>query len=355
MNKKEVEEYLNILGGKLTISILKNAKKVNDEDEKEFIINKNNYNKLLENNYSIPQLKSICKQLGFKVGGTKQELLMRLYTHFYLTNKAIKLQSVIKGYFVRTFLKLHGPAYLNNKINNVSLCTNQSDFYSMEPIEEIHPLQRFTYKDEDGFIYGFDIRSLYHLVAQTENKLQVPNPYNRNIIPHNILNNGRRLIHLSYTINQPVMLALEEDTENIDEAKAVELEALRLFQIINGLGNYSDMKWFMNLNQNQLVKFLRELIDIWNYRAQIAEETKVAICPPFGSPFSHINRLSFQQLVALEINQLRNHMLIIIDKLVTSGIDTGSKSLGAFYVLGALTLVSQSAAEALPWLYQSVI
>lgn len=128
-----------------------------------------------------------------------------------------------------------------------------------------------------------------------------------------------------------------------------------MFQVINSLGNYSDMKWFMKLNQTQLVKFLRELIDIWNYRAQITEETKIAICPPFGSPFSHISRLSYQQLANLEIDTLRNHILIIIDKLVTSGIDNGSKSLGAFYVLGALTLVSQEAADALPWLYQSVI
>jgi len=355
MNKKEVDDYFNKLATKFDINITKNAKKVNDVDEKQLIINQNNYNKLLENNYTLPQLKQLCKQYLLKVGGTKQELLSRLYLHFHLNKLLVKIQSQTRGYFVRKFFELHGPAYLKNKTNNVSLCTNQTDFYTMEPLEEIHPLQLFTYKDEDGFIYGFDIRSFYHLVAQTEDKTKVTNPYNRNVIPWNILNSGRRLIQLSYTINQPVMLKLEEDGEQIDQKKAVELETLRLFQIINSLGNYSDMKWFMNLNQTQLVKFLRELIDIWNYRAQITEETKVAICPPFGYPFSHISRLSYQQLANLEIDTLRNHMLIIIDKLITSGIDNGSKSLGAFYVLGALTLVSLDAAETLPWLYQSVI
>ena len=44
----------------------------------------------------------------------------------------------------------------------------------------------------------------------------------------------------------------------------------------------------------------------------------------------------------------------ILTELVTTGADDGSKWLGASYVLSALTLVSSEAADALPWLYQSV-
>jgi len=43
-----------------------------------------------------------------------------------------------------------------------------------------------------------------------------------------------------------------------------------------------------------------------------------------------------------------------LEKFVNSGIDRDSKSLGAYYVLGGLTLVNPSVATALPWLYQSV-
>jgi hypothetical protein len=39
---------------------------------------------------------------------------------------------------------------------------------------------------------------------------------------------------------------------------------------------------------------------------------------------------------------------------VNSGIDRDNKCLGAYYVLGALTLVSEDAATSLPWLYQAV-
>jgi hypothetical protein len=47
-------------------------------------------------------------------------------------------------------------------------------------------------------------------------------------------------------------------------------------------------------------------------------------------------------------------MLEIMEKLVNCGIDRDSKSLGAYYVLGALTLVNTEAATSLPWLFQSV-
>ena len=40
---------------------------------------------------------------------------------------------------------------------------------------------------------------------------------------------------------------------------------------------------------------------------------------------------------------------------IPSGIDQDSRSLGALYVLTALTLVSPNAADAMPWLYNSVV
>jgi hypothetical protein len=54
------------------------------------------------------------------------------------------------------------------------------------------------------------------------------------------------------------------------------------------------------------------------------------------------------------INIIRKIILEILEKIVNTGIDNDSKSLGAYYVLGALTLVNDSAASSLPWLFQSV-
>jgi hypothetical protein len=51
---------------------------------------------------------------------------------------------------------------------------------------------------------------------------------------------------------------------------------------------------------------------------------------------------------------VRKVILEVLEKFVNNGIDNDSKSLGAYYVLGALTLVNEEAAMSLPWLFQSV-
>ena len=43
---------------------------------------------------------------------------------------------------------------------------------------------------------------------------------------------------------------------------------------MDSLGNYTDSKWFTDLNKFNLIKFLKELLDIWNYRANLSLETK---------------------------------------------------------------------------------
>ena len=56
----------------------------------------------------------------------------------------------------------------------------------------------------------------------------------------------------------------------------------------------------------------------------------------------------------ININNVRKVVLEVLEKLVNNGIDKDSKSLGAYYVLCALTLVNTEAASSLPWLFQSV-
>jgi hypothetical protein len=93
-------------------------------------------------------------------------------------------------------------------------------------------------------------------------------------------------------------------------------------------------------------------MDIWNYRAQIPIETKRNICPPYGDPFRHLNI----QYINTEVNlwNVKKTLLDVIEKIINSGVDKDSRTLGAYYVLGALTLVSTEAATSLPWLFQSV-
>jgi len=73
---------------------------------------------------------------------------------------------------------------------------------------------------------------------------------------------------------------------------------------------------------------------------------------PNGNPFLGLQLNTLQTIETLRLQQMS---ISIIRSIVLSARDTTNRSLGAYYVLGALTLVSQQAALSLPWLYQSVV
>ena len=339
-----LEEYLICIKKKCEekMPIVKKQQKI--LDEKVIIPTINTYNELIYNNYNVTQLKQFAKNYKLKITGNKQQLFSRIYFFLYFSHYIIKIQKVFRGLLVKKYNSLHGPASINRK-----LCTNSNDFISMEPIEEINFHQFISYKDIDNFIYGFDITSLHNLFLKSGDEIK--NPYNRNKIPEFVLKNIRMLIRIGKILKININLTFEDTMKNISNEKKIELRALTLFQNIDSLGNYSNVKWFTSLNRNQLIKFIKELIDIWNYRAQLPEQIKRNICPQ-GEPFRH---LSIQYINTEEnLWNIKKVLIDIMEKMINSGIDRDSKALGAYYVLGALTLVNSEAATSLPWLFQSV-
>jgi hypothetical protein len=221
----------------------------------------------------------------------------------------------------------------------------------MDELTNIPIKQFFSFKDEDGFIYGFDLLSLYNLIYKSESI--VKNPFNKQPFSLKIIDNFKSLIKLSRVLKINISIIINDVSKEISDKKTVELRALNLFQNIDALGNYSNAQWFMELNRNQLIRFVRELVDIWSYRAPLTMETKQSICPPIGNPFARI--LNYNALQNMEyLDDIRKVVLHIMENFVCVGIDKDSKCLGAYYVLGALTLVNNDAATALPWLYQAL-
>jgi hypothetical protein len=231
---------------------------------------------------------------------------------------------------------------------NREICNNQIDFFTMENMKDLKFNQFISYKDEDGFVYGFDMVSLYNLILKSGSK----NPYNRKILPETVLRNIKSIMKLSKLLNIEVDVEIKNNLQEITPEKTTELRVLELFQNIDSLGNYTSPVWFHSLNRNQLFRLMIELRDIWNYRAQLSIDIKRAICPPYGDPFHNTNITDIR--TENDLDKVKKMVLVILEKLVNTGIDQDSKTLGAYYVLSALTLVSENAATSLPWLYQSV-
>lgn len=310
----------------------------------------NNYSTLLVVKYKIDELKKLCTKYKISKGGNKEELIKRLYEYCKNSAGPLKIQKVFRGFLNRKLRKLQGPALMNRKI-----CTNDADFFTMDDMIEIPATQFYSYRDDDNFVYGFDIVSLYNLIKKEG--LYAKNPYNRNEFDNKVKENVMNMIRISKLLKIPVDIEIKN--EIMDPAKRMELKILELFQTMNSYGNYANAEWFGELPRNLHIRFARELVDIWSYRALLTVAKKQEICPPHGNPFLgtpyYVNVASNNALNNISNETLVKYNVQIIENLVKSAVDIDNKMLGTFYVLSALTLVSQSARDAMPWLYEAVV
>jgi len=341
--------------------------------------------KLILKDFKIPELKSIAKQNNLLVGGTKPILIERLEKHFEKTGKVIRIQTFFRGWIVRQSIKLRGPALKNRK-----LCVNDTDFVSMEPLNEVSIEYFYSYKDSKDFVYGFNITSLIQLMKQTS---KITNPYNREKVNGKILDDIKRLYRLTFIVypefkkenesppkqvqnqsnpirrnhSQPhqnqnamntIIVYSNPDQQNRIErmyrnrSNSISQRINDLFSEIDQLGNYTQVSWFTSLSLNSYVRMFRSLYNIWYYQSQLSRETRIRICP-LPAPFdTTIERNAVRPLTMEDIQKM---CVEILENLIFMGVDDDSRQLGAFHSLTALTVVSAEARTAMPWLYESII
>ena len=315
-----------------------NLKRSNNKISNELftIPNFSDYNHIIKFNYNVQQLKKICKYYKFKQSGNKNDVMCRVYNHLKLSFYAIKIQSMYRGYLQRRLDRLKGFYLFKRKLS-----TNDEDFISLDPINKIHPDYYFSYNN-CTHNYGFDIVAIYNLIL----KNNIPaNPYNREQMSTQTIFRVKEVIRLSKILKKQLVLTINNEVLNNDKFKIIEL-----FHIIDSFGNLSNFNWFYSLNKMRLMHLYRELYDIWNYRTQLTYERKRQICHPTGNPFTHTNSLF---LINCSIEEIHSHFITILNNLLTKAVDNNYQSLGAYYILGALTIVNNNAAMTLPWLHES--
>jgi hypothetical protein len=334
--------------------------------------------------YKLPQLKELAKQYKLHVSGTKPVLYDRIENFFQRSLNVLKIQRVLRGHFVRFSNHLRGKGFRER-----SLCVNDSDFYTLEPLFNIEYDDFYSYQDMKDFVYGFSIESLVMLQKQ---KGSIMNPYNREVFTKENLNQLRTLCRLNAIIGgyenkwpthstktippprrpQTILYNRVLDIENqfvetrtlhqpttvngelarkIAEiqTKLLDTRVRELFMEIDQLGNYTQSTWFQ-LSSQGYMRLYRYLYDIWHFRAQLTRETQRNICS-LGDPFQRLGRMIEMHLTN---DQLKSRCLFVMEYMVHTGTDIEYRKLGALHVLSALTLVSLHARAAMPWLYESV-
>ena len=317
--------------------------KVTDDN---FVVPKyENYDKILNINYNNIQLKEILKHYNVKNSGNKDILKKRCYNYLFYSKKSILIQSQLRRFFVKKYIHYHGEGFKNKE-----KCINDVDFATLDEIKKIPFNQFFSIKDDNNFIYAFDIQSLYTLYLK--NKNIVENPFSTKELSKDVYNDMIKFIKYSQILKKDIKLSYDISL-NMNAFKILDMKILNIFQNMDSLGNYTNMSWFTNLNKDQLIKFIHELLDIWNYRANLSQNVKREICPPYGNPFKNFS-LNINSLFNYSYFAIKKTIVGVLEEFVYKGIDNNSKVLGSFYILSALTLVSKDAAESMPWLFESV-
>jgi len=354
--------------------------------------------------YKLQELKPLAKQYKLHITGTKPVIIGRLEKYFRDSIMAIRIQARFRGFMVLKFVKLKGAGFINR-----SLCNNDTDFITMEPLREIPNSLFFSYSDAKSFTYGFNVSSI---VQSLKNSATLNNPYNREKMEGQTLLNALSV----YRVARILFPELKEEYESYHQAQSpnlrptgtrtsntrnsrtattrfaqqqqqqqnqynpalnsiyinnnpaeqqryrtiqesrnrpIEQRITALFMEMDRLGNYTQRSWFHNLDRTELVRLYRNIYEIWYYRGQISYALRSNICP-FHEPFAGV----FQGPVSqnnITFEQIRAAVLTIIENLVYSGIDEEYRKIGAFHALTGLTIVSLPAREAMPWLYESVM
>ena len=333
MNNKSLKSYLH---NRLyeSIPILKKRMKIKESNFN--ILEYKDFNNILKYNYNVSQLKRIARNYKQKISGNKKELLFRIYNYLKYSYNANKIQCLFRAYLSRMIY--------NNKNKHMD-CINDTDFFSLNKLKEIKNSDFFMFREKE-FNYGFNIKSIFYLVTQDGVKL---NPYTRCEISKKTIDKIKLYIRVSKLLNKKKDFNISKLNDILSEEKKLELEVISVFQKIDNLNHITNPSWFLSLGRFSLYRFYRELKDIWCYRLQIQTETKINIIPHYGKPFVNYPA-NFSGMTLLE---MKKYIIKIIDDFVTKGSSVSYRSLGAYYILGALTLVSQSAASSLPWLFES--
>ena len=234
-----------------------------------------------------------------------------------------------------------GPARWNRSIS-----TNTTDFYSMEEIADLSGSYLFSFADTDKMIYAFDIRSLATLLEKAATE-PVLNPYNRQPIMDATIKKAIAYIKRARRKGLDTRWTPVEPTTPDQQFS---LRVTDLFQKIDELSYYTNTAWFTGMTVDDHRCFYVELHDIWFHRAELTNEVRNTIIPPPARPF----KAPVREIVAQRsLDLLRKTNMDLIRMFVSAAPDRSDRSMGAMYVLTALTLVNQDCAAQYPWMFES--
>jgi hypothetical protein len=323
--------------------------------------------------YKMTELVHICKHYNIK-GYSKlnKSSLINVIVEFKMkVNYIIIIQKNVRRFIVQSFLNKKSPNKTWLPSKRCIVCKNNSDFYTLDSLENIPLCQYICYVDSNNCYWGFDMLSLYnyytHQYNMSKSKYKLNNPYTGLLFDKVFIDNFLSHIDISNKMGFNVMLNTDNNNEendisisgnasnlslhnNQEHQRSSSLVLLDILCIMENHGYLIRMEWITNISKDRLIRFLHELYDIWVYRSQITIETQMQICHPHGNPFNCIYRIDDLSRETQEY--VFSKTLNVILNMTSKGVTYADCGSGIIYVMSALSLVSIDVATAYPWIYE---
>lgn len=307
-------------------------------------------------NYKMSELKEFARERGLRVSGKKEDLKQRIQENMNQHLRAVTVQRRFRGHMTRLWMRL--------KLGAKGTPVNDTDFYTMEPIEEMDFLYYINYTEEkSNTSYVFNVHSLMCLVAKTG---KLHNPYTREDLTVSLSTRLLRIINLTYIIipeNDLVRINASSSSSTSGASTVFATQsalpvnpninygnkAIEIFTKIDELGNYTDVGWFNRMTNSQMHIFFIRMFHFWGH---IDRDLRHRISPRRNifSPTT-LGVESINDIRTLEEN--RALLLHIGEILVSDGETAEYRTLGAMYFLTVMTVVSAEARQNIPWLFDN--
>lgn len=248
---------------------------------------------------------------------------------------------------LQKFWRLHLPLYRFRRqgpaANDITLATNDTELYSLDPTTTIPKHYLITFSDDAKSIWAFDIRTIVQTMG---NGFPSQNPYNRGEFSEAAKKNIHARIAWLRARLYPV---LHMNTDILTEEQCWNHKVLDIFLKIEALGYYASCDWYHKLTLTQHISFYRTLFQLWEFRLGLTRAEKDRIVP------EHVNLFRFHpdEAPVKTGHWWEKNTLALMEAFITRSSEKEHQKMGAMYALMALARISRKAAEALPWLLEN--
>ena len=256
-----------------------------------------------------------------------------------------RIQRVWRQWSRQNRFQNQGPA-----ANCRELASNQTEVYSLDSLDSIPQSFFFSFADDHKNIWAFDIRSLSHLVTEGN---EIVNPYTRGLIDSATLKKiHARIVWLRHR-KFPILHATGE---NMTQDQIWNQKVLDVFFKMEALGYRASCRWFDEMNLTDHMQFYRKLHRLWMYQLGLTPLEKEAIVPGYNAGMTKLFKQTPDRLEAQthDLRWWRRANLNLILEFLTRAPQKSHQGLGALYVLMSLVQVVPEAAEAYPWVRETL-